>query len=406
MEREKQERNEEWFASEVCLPNWGLDPSRDCNHVEDSELERMFGERQMQKGYFYPNAKSTRVRKRVDELFCAVYQCSVMPKHQCISESFARAIVSEVCHGYPLNWAQYAEERWRARKSGKKKDTPVIKYGAEEMKDSYYGLVKARFETELAKLELLHSEVEADYSDRHIFISSLMSKPRNPACGAEADQVKKIISRLRKKLHASEDALKNLGDSEDEQEKKRAQDRIVLLKYRLKKKEIALKDTKGEIIEAMEELKRLEAVMKDLQDKSDRLRVKLKKMTKLLSFPLTLHTSYHIEGDQSGRSTFQVKVNKCALCDSTFTRMDIIVAPCHCTYHPWCVVMQCMLAEECADRECREQFTENWKKSLGLDKLPEYDLDKPQRENQQPRRKRKHTNSDIGGVSFSKKKKR
>ncbi|KAG0553898.1 hypothetical protein KC19_12G047800 [Ceratodon purpureus] len=156
----------------------------------------------------------------------------------------------------------------------------------------------------------------------------------------------------------------------------------------------------------MEELKRLQSVMEDLQLKSDRLKEKLEKIAKLLPIPLTLHTSHHIQGDPTGRSSFQIKVNHCALCESSFTQMDILVAPCHCTYHLWCVVMQSMLADECANSECKETFTESWKKSLGLDKLPDYDLDKPPRQVNQPSQKRKHTNSDIGGVNFSKKKKK
>ena len=372
MERDKLERGkEEWFATEVSLPNWGLEPSRDCNHVSHSELERMFGKRQMQKGYFYPNAKSSRVRERIDQLFPAIYQCPNMPKTQCISESFARAIVSEVCHGHPMNWAQYAEERWRAKKSGKNKISTVIKYGVQVTKDSYYGLVKARFEADLAKSELQHSEVEADHSDRQIFISTLMSMPKNPAVGTKAKRIKESISRLQGKLQASETALNNIVDSGEYLiERRKEEDRIVNLKYRLKKKEIALIDTKGEISEAMEELKRLEAIMEDLQDKSDRLRDKLRKMADRIHIPFTLRASQDIQDLNSGRNSFQLTVKPCALCESNFPQMDILLASCQCPYHPWCLVMQCWLADQCAHRECCEKFAENWKKSLGLDKMP------------------------------------
>lgn len=130
MERGK----EPWFALEVSLPNWGLDPSRDCNHVQNYELVRMFGERQKKKGYNYLGAKSDRVKQRVEELYHAIYQCSKMPKNECISESLARAIVSEVCYGHPMNWAQYASERWRVKRNGKKE--AVIKYGGKESKNS------------------------------------------------------------------------------------------------------------------------------------------------------------------------------------------------------------------------------------------------------------------------------
>ncbi|KAG0561554.1 hypothetical protein KC19_9G072800 [Ceratodon purpureus] len=174
-----------------------------------------------------------------------------MPKNECISETLARAIMSEVCHGHPMNWAQYASERWRVKRNRKKKES-MIKYGGKESKNSYYQLVKAKVEGELAKSELQHSEIDAEYSDRHVFISMLMSSPKNPASGAEEERIKIWISRLRGQLQVSEGNLKNIVESaQDVEENIKEEDKIVNLKYRIKGNEIAFIGTKGEIFIAL-----------------------------------------------------------------------------------------------------------------------------------------------------------
>lgn len=198
-----------------------------------------------------------------------------------------------------------------------------------------------------------------------------MSSPKNPASGAEEERVKIRISRLREQLQVSEGNLNTIVESgQHVDERIKEEERIVNLKYRIKRKEIALIDTKGEIFEAVHELQRLQSVIQDLQEKSDRLREKLLKMAERLKIPFTMRASQHFEDYQSARSTSQVTVKACALCNSNFRHMDIIVAPCKCTYHPWCVVMQSMLEDQCADKECKEKFTDNWMRSLGLDKTP------------------------------------
>ena len=46
----------------------------------------------------------------------------------------------------------------------------------------------------------------------------------------------------------------------------------------------------------------------------------------------------------------------CALCRLGSSNMDIVVAPCLCTYHPWCVVMQTWSHERCANVSCTKIF--------------------------------------------------
>ena len=57
-------------------------------------------------------------------------------------------------------------------------------------KRSYYQLAKAKVEREIAKSKVEYSEVEAEYNNRHVFVSTLLSSPKNPAIGAEDKRIK------------------------------------------------------------------------------------------------------------------------------------------------------------------------------------------------------------------------
>lgn len=89
-------RSERYFATKIGLPNYGLDPLRDCTHVRNEELRFRFGEKLAKKGYFYEAAKTPRVAERVRELYPPCFQTMVIPEGARIPESFARAVVSEV----------------------------------------------------------------------------------------------------------------------------------------------------------------------------------------------------------------------------------------------------------------------------------------------------------------------
>jgi hypothetical protein len=56
----------------------------------------------------------------------------------------------------------------------------------------------------------------------------------------------------------------------------------------------------------------------------------------------------------------------CALCDSPFPNKDVVLAPCMCLYHPWCIVMQNWVSKSCAKEDCRRIFGEAWQRSYGL----------------------------------------
>jgi hypothetical protein len=117
VESEMERGDKMWFRVVVGLPYQGLDPSRDCNHVGDWELETMFGPKKPTRGYDYTDVQLDKIKVRVEQLFLSVYQIDKLPLDGYIPESFARAVQSEICRGYPMNWARFAEERWKQKKS-------------------------------------------------------------------------------------------------------------------------------------------------------------------------------------------------------------------------------------------------------------------------------------------------
>jgi hypothetical protein len=58
VELEMERRDKMWFRVIVGLPHQGLDPSRDCNHVGDRELEAMFELKKPMRGYVYTDQGS------------------------------------------------------------------------------------------------------------------------------------------------------------------------------------------------------------------------------------------------------------------------------------------------------------------------------------------------------------
>jgi hypothetical protein len=123
---------EVWFQVEAGLPRGGLDPEKDTTHVSDEELIKVFGRKVPNRGYLYKDAVVGKITMRAEELYKPIYQVASLPE-QYISESFARALVSEICHLMPMNWSRYAEGVW-ARKKGdeeeqrKHKNAPTIRF--------------------------------------------------------------------------------------------------------------------------------------------------------------------------------------------------------------------------------------------------------------------------------------
>ena len=124
--------DELWFQLIAGLPRVGLDPERDTTHVSDEELIKVLGRKVQNKGYSYKNAVIKQARSLAEELYMPIYQVD-SPPNKFIPESFARALVSKVCHSMPMNWSQYAEGVWRHKKGNKveqqrREAAPAIKY--------------------------------------------------------------------------------------------------------------------------------------------------------------------------------------------------------------------------------------------------------------------------------------
>jgi hypothetical protein len=117
VESELERGDEMWFWVVVGLPYQGLDPSRDCNHMGNWELEAMFGPKKPMRGYVYFDAGLDKIKVRVEQLFLPMYQVDKLPLDGCIPESFARAVQSKICRGFPMNWARFAEKRSKRKKS-------------------------------------------------------------------------------------------------------------------------------------------------------------------------------------------------------------------------------------------------------------------------------------------------
>ena len=100
--------SEDWFRDLVGLPNWGIDPLKDINHVRNDDLLEIFGDKVAKKGYSCLSCKSDAIKRRIEQLYRVVLQQQHLPKEGFIPESFARAIVSEVLHYTSIDWAQEA----------------------------------------------------------------------------------------------------------------------------------------------------------------------------------------------------------------------------------------------------------------------------------------------------------
>ena len=112
------------------LPNWGLDPRKDVNHVSNKDLLVLFEDKVSHKGYSWKQYKSSSVKKRMEELYKPLFQVNSIPKDGYMCESFTRAVVSEVLTFSNMNWALLAEEKW-CGKVGNGEVVPYIEAGEE-----------------------------------------------------------------------------------------------------------------------------------------------------------------------------------------------------------------------------------------------------------------------------------
>ena len=138
-----------WFAEVVGLPNWGLDPRKDVNHVSNKDLLVLFQDKVSHKGYVWEQCKSEAVKRRMEQMYPPLFQVASMPKDGYVCESFARAVVSEVLMFTSMNWALLGEEKWR----GKSGHGEVVCYRESGEEKTYKAVVLERIASELSAIE-------------------------------------------------------------------------------------------------------------------------------------------------------------------------------------------------------------------------------------------------------------
>ena len=198
---------EAYFAKKIGLLNIGLDPSKDCNHVSNDELKYYFGERKQHIGYNFRDCRSQLVKARVIELYPVVFQVADITELTHLPESFARALVSEVCHNNQMNWAKYAEDRWGKGKKeklerGKAKISkdPIVFYRGDENHCTYFTKIDERPGEQVMAAEEKWRITSAEHSKLIEVVKTLTEATQVQLDVSEKEKVKIEISCLRESL--------------------------------------------------------------------------------------------------------------------------------------------------------------------------------------------------------------
>jgi hypothetical protein len=92
----------------------------------------------------------------------------------------------------------------------------------------------------------------------------------------------------------------------------------------------------------------------------------LQKLEANCHVPFELRPSQFIVESEAAGGRHVIEVGDCALCLAPFPHHDVVIAPCRCSYHPWCAAFQSTSTGACANSECGNMFTKTWQKSMGL----------------------------------------
>jgi hypothetical protein len=377
--------DELWFQIEAGLPRAGLDPEKDTTHISDEELLRMFGEKVPNKGYYYRNAAVKKVTSLAEELYMPIYQVDTLPE-QFIPESFARALVSEVSHCMPMNWARYAEGVWGRKKGDAAEQrrhmaTPTIKYNPTASQETYATKVLERVESKCREDFTKYRNASLELQLARDRVAELRdTQPTDEAyIDAKAAIDKEIIlhnlsiDMARCNLHYAREFLQIVSEETDlnlleTYRKKEAEERKNLSDSKKKLEGAKLKMTQLDQPSA-EAIRREKA----MNTECETFKLKLEEDKEFIhhlrgnSYRILIlrPSRFPVEGAEvEGNSIFCWM--PCAFCGSPFPAKDVILAPCMCLYHPWCIVMQNLIPDSCAKVDCKRRFGEDWQKSLGL----------------------------------------
>ena len=127
----------EWFAENYKLHNHGITPKqiKIGQHLEEADVESLFGPRQNGNGYKYSQCAEEFV-KRVETMWMICHQKTVVPNTRMVNVSEAKGFAYEIVKKRETNWALFAE--WTCRDQLKK-----IRAEEEESRQGKLGLVKA-----------------------------------------------------------------------------------------------------------------------------------------------------------------------------------------------------------------------------------------------------------------------
>ena len=109
----------DWFAEKYNLCNRGITPKqiKIGHHLEESDVESLFGPRQNGNGYRYATMDEEFVRK-VETMWMICHQKTVVPNTRMVNVSEAKGFAYEIVKKKETNWALFAE--WTCRDQLKK----------------------------------------------------------------------------------------------------------------------------------------------------------------------------------------------------------------------------------------------------------------------------------------------
>lgn len=370
--------SEHYFASKVGLPNVGLDPSKDCHHVRDGELVFMFGEREQHKGYNFMAARSDRVKARVQELYPPIFQTATLLESALIPESFARAVVSEVCHNSQMNWAKYAANRCRNKKV--EPGGAVVFYQGDDDRRTFFDMAMDRIEEKLGEAENQWSDTRSLHTRKMERVRILRAKQQHHesvmsgkdtaiaemSCWKESFDAALLKHERRRafkaKMDISVDEEMRQWYNEELQSKERLLSELEE-KIRVRVEELVC--VEPELSIAIEEEMRLNSLEQEQRATVDRLEDLKLKLSERSKIPLVRAPSRFIDSYTPWTDAVVINVHACAMCSTGFLNKDVILAPCLCVYHPWCAAMQARIDGSCTRATCHLEFPVSWLKSFG-----------------------------------------
>jgi hypothetical protein len=377
---EKKKGSEFWFGFVVGLPRAGIDPEKDTSHVSDEEVVNVFGPKFRHFGYKYKEAKVERIKLRIRELYKAIYQAPTFPAEY-ITESFARAIISEVCHMMPMNWARFAESAWLRKKGDisihQNAATVVFQPAPNSRTYDEVILQRLKHERTLMETELKRTSENLENARACLRrecepgLELIEERARrdgevlNAKLGLEMAQSQKKYAGLFKEMAMASSWNKGAIPKYEEMEAR--EDCAIKEFQEFLDHENELREKEAKTLADYHEKERTGSVEVDrIQNSVNEKSTIIHRLIHGATHTMILRPSRFISETDSEDQVVNVNLRPCALCNFPFPNRDAILAPCLCFYHPWCATMQNWLSKKCARSSCERLFNEKWQRSMGL----------------------------------------